>query len=1024
FYHRAQAAFTVGDPKPLIGPVGTQVDISGSGFDPETTYEVYLGEVPVVVEAVTETSLQVTIPEGGETGYITVDDGVSRLQSSLPFMVTIEITVTYEANLGFDATGYDLGTLYSTAESTGDSEYNLQIDTFNHSLVMADTDAGTGSPVFGIARVDKPGLELGAASTVEAMALITGILHSPDPVELSKRLDFLKTLSGYSELIGIVQGHFSAGTDFLDSPAFIEGLEALLSEFIESYVPTVLPSADQTVLPDKQSDTGYDFSLGFYNFRRDYPKELENSGWEGLDRVVPVPGVQIPGPRGTPLQKIKMDSAPIKSSAFGETIGPYLKGLKGNPLDWSANLYELDINDPALFTPQLTDGITESYWNYVYDRISNEPLDKQIVPAVLVSSYGDIEAQLVAGIKDRFIPQFLKSVVPQAEPTKLKEDLTIPSELPAVYMIRTFSGAAFPEQAALIASLPGGTQESVRMMVLNILMAANDGLGILIGQSNTISSREWAKFLSTLEQNILTTWTRQTAQGTISNEALLGIVWETRKAVISFLVDKARDRALDAITDVFRGRFGRVAKAIRSGVSVSGKVSSAFSIVERLSALTNAPRFIGPAFDNARMAFAVEDTLVVVGNPWAPIIESFEPVRGYQGSEITIYGDGFSPDKEENIVTFGRASTDPDNPPEATRAEIVSATVTSLQVKVPEDTATGPIIATVVGSGTGSTEPNDPPYRDFMVIPDPEITGVFPETPVGGGPIRIIGTHFPRDSKVKFALRFSGEFFDSIPRVVSDTEMYVSAPASPGEKTISMNLNGRVIGAFPIEILTPPTPPDGLRITVTTTEDGNVRDGDITLREAILLARGELSVTDLTSPPNPRPGGETYETDYVLNDQIGPASRARITYSSPDPIVLTSPLPSVSDFDWLEGIRIDGSAVAGQPLVLDGTEGAFLNTVRIFSSSQDGVLLKGGATRNTGSLVIEDPIRHGLHFEDSAFGNEFTVSVKNPGENGLHFSGTSVFGNTVYSGNQVGIIGPGKWGVVMENGASFNRIGR
>lgn len=393
-----------------------------------------MDDVELTVSNVTETALTAIIPEDVETGFITVSDGAQTFQTGLVFMITKEIEVSYDANLGMDVSSYDMGTLYSTAEEDGNS-LKLQIDTFNHSLVMADNEAGSGSPVYGIGRVDKDSLELSAASTVESKALMSGILHSPDYEELSTRLDFLVTLSEFSELVQLVQGHFDEGSDFLDASDFETGLQVLLEAFIEAYVPETIPFSGEVILPENQNDIGYDYSLGFYSFRRNYPKDLENTRYEGLDRVIPVPGVKIPGRRGTPIQKIKMDSAPIKSSAFGEVIGPYLKGLKANPLDWSANLYELDINDPALFTPQLADQISESFWNYAYKRTTNEALDRVIVPAALVSSYGDIEAQMVAGIKDQHIPQFLKSVAPEAEPPTLKEDLTIPSELPGIYMI-------------------------------------------------------------------------------------------------------------------------------------------------------------------------------------------------------------------------------------------------------------------------------------------------------------------------------------------------------------------------------------------------------------------------------------------------------------------------------------------------------------------------------------------------------------------------------------------------------------
>jgi RHS repeat-associated protein len=58
---------------PERGPVGTPVDITGTGFDPEASHdEVTFNGVEATVEEATATDLVVTVPEGASTGHITV----------------------------------------------------------------------------------------------------------------------------------------------------------------------------------------------------------------------------------------------------------------------------------------------------------------------------------------------------------------------------------------------------------------------------------------------------------------------------------------------------------------------------------------------------------------------------------------------------------------------------------------------------------------------------------------------------------------------------------------------------------------------------------------------------------------------------------------------------------------------------------------------------------------------------------------------------------------------------------------
>jgi len=94
--------------------------------------------------------------------------------------------------------------------------------------------------------------------------------------------------------------------------------------------------------------------------------------------------------------------------------------------------------------------------------------------------------------------------------------------------------------------------------------------------------------------------------------------------------------------------------------------------------------------------------LLVSPGPTKPRVDSIEPGDGWPGTTLTINGVGFSPARDDNLVSIG-----------GDRALVIAASDTELRVLAGEGTVTGPVvITTAAGSGT-STDP-------FTVRPWPE----------------------------------------------------------------------------------------------------------------------------------------------------------------------------------------------------------------------------------------------------------------------------------------------------------------
>lgn len=82
--------------QPGQGPSGTQVVLSGNGFDSQQmeNHLVEINEIPCQITAVTNTTLTIIIPEGAETGAFSVKLGSATAWSPMAFVVPAAVTVS------------------------------------------------------------------------------------------------------------------------------------------------------------------------------------------------------------------------------------------------------------------------------------------------------------------------------------------------------------------------------------------------------------------------------------------------------------------------------------------------------------------------------------------------------------------------------------------------------------------------------------------------------------------------------------------------------------------------------------------------------------------------------------------------------------------------------------------------------------------------------------------------------------------------------------------------------------------
>jgi hypothetical protein len=265
---------------------------------------------------------------------------------------------------------------------------------------------------------------------------------------------------------------------------------------------------------------------------------------------------------------------------------------------------------------------------------------------------------------------------------------------------------------------------------------------------------------------------------------------------------------------------------------------------------------------------------------------------------------------------------------------------------------------------------------------------------------------------------------------------------------------------------------NGTSITVDSTADTDARDGAVTLREAIMLATGELAVADLNPSEannvSGAPGSESADT-IGFHPEVFPSD-------TPAAVSLTSTLPFLSAGDDAvvgadAGVIVYGGNL-GFPCFQIDSDGNAIKGIQI-QNCHTGIVLEAAARNNMigGSAegernVISDNDAVGVRVNGSAnviqgnyIGTDATgtmsrpnemegiwialgaqnnlVGGSNPGEGNV-ISGNSLFGvsisgrgasGNIIKGNYIGVDVSGRvalkdrYGVVLDSGAQNNIVG-
>ncbi|MFQ5515736.1 MAG: IPT/TIG domain-containing protein [Myxococcota bacterium] len=934
--------------EPSFAAPGDSVRLLGDAFDPFLQYSVTVAGAPASVLEVQPGFLRFEVPSAAQTGPVVLREGIDGEPVTHARSLTVlrEIGARFAASLPIDTSSYGVGTIYGDDEGPGPA-FRVRVARGEPDLVIGGVTAA--DPVLlAVASEDVSEVELGAESTALGLVFMLPDIFDADPAEAARRLAVLAALPETAALEQLIHDELEAGRDYVASPRLGDRVAAAgsaLLEQLESIASSrTLAAASGEPAAGSVRDDFVSQVLGFATGQPRDLRELVNRRLLNRLDVKRIAGTKNDA-KGVPMLRFKYDVAPLAQ------IGP-LK-ITNNPLDWSASVYELD---PSAFPGGKSDvdALTADYVS-AYPRARARPISRIIVGSSSSLDKLDIFKLIKDSISKVFIPD---------------PELRVPADRAALYIVRKHGGAYFPDQDPLIANLPSGRREALRMTTLNIVLASFDALSVFLKLSDILKDREILSIAISITSAVDKGLAKQVIGGSVDPQLMKTILTESLKATFEALFDKVKDGVSKGLLNArFLPMVGKVAVAL---VDVPGKIAAGVNFANRTLALTNFPHL-----PNVNMVQAVESSTVVVGNPWRPEITSFSPTSGHRGVVVKLRGRNFSAVPAQNIVEFNPPlSTDP-NRIETARATVLTAGPSELSVQVPETarSGSGEITVRVPGMGRSSTSRLAPPYQKFRVLPDPILTSVEPATPVAGSILKLVGQNFSQHLlRNQVIIRTQGFDNQLKPITVTPTLITVRWPGINLASTIRVRITDDVNNVFRDTAQLPVTPEPaqgqpGSLIAANSFLDNTLADDFVTLREAMGWASGTL----LRLPTERE--ASFINPNSLDPDLFGDGLADRITTSNVPggTIVLTSPLPPLTSFDTL-----------GLPPVLDarGVPGPVLRAVGasfidIHVTFLTGTLKGGGG--------------HGLHLTDVSFSRVSDLHIEDCGGDGIRLDGTSSF---------------------------------
>jgi hypothetical protein len=1031
---------------PADGPPGTNVIVHGAGFTVPT--EITIDGVTATVTRVTPTNVTFTIPPNARSGTVVLTTAGESFPYGIPFQVTRPVQGVLSFPAGVNRAGYNLLVNGTQPPVNPDGTFTAFVPVDAVAYVWAYRQSH--QPAFmAVIMPDMNSVTVSARSTAEALVMSLPGVTTRDPQRMMTLRSALNSLAQLTALEDLIASASAIGQDYLDDARVLDAWFNAVVELSTQTAPMRARNVSAMAAPETPRGTFFKYinppagHHGYPDLRR-------------LEMTLNDRSAQHPTD-----YRLKIGSAgrfsPIE-----------------NPVDWYVELYELD---PRQFTnglasvAALTHEVTPRKMRSTADRTA-------IVSASLFSKNLDLIDVAAGWVTDWWLGPSLTNRLPNRLPGLLAPDeIPISSLTPGVYVVEAYSGNVFwgteifnnspPSQSELITRLQNRQAWGVSLGA-NMVVAAVDGVPVVKDMfgfiKKTRTNRAGDDDDEPEEQMKLAqeiAW--GVGQDLIKAIAIHGndpansqVVYDLFKTAVSSIIKNTSGKLMENAPELVDapGFIAKSLKLVGKTLDVFGKASSFLQATERITGLF------------ANSVLAVERSVIVVGDPFGPKIESFTPQTGRGGEILTIVGYNFPTNTNNVRVSFCQfaSTTDPNQITAQIVVPVYDIHPTSISVRVPTN---GPsvfpnlravlCVEVLDKDFRGTTQSLDPPYREFVFVGPPELTGLQPEAVFPGGLLQLQGRNLSPDIGA-YRLYFDG-VRDGFVQLATTNSLMVQVPTfiSTGLHSVAVQvldvrsapmnftIKGRTLGS-------PGQRGRGLSIRVTKADFSNVADGEISLLEGVLIANGTLGraierhLPCESLPPTdpqscPRQRREVDHIQYLDEGPNGGPNSADLVFldsSITNATVATGVFPPLSSGDsYVLRMTIDGGGAAGSSgLVLDGASEVSVDGLKLRNYGSHGIWLRNGASFNTlDNITIENCGGSGAFLDGNARNNDFFgLSVSNAALHGLHLSGPDVRLNVIEgAGGRPPIFGGevrpythymkcGGNGIRIDNGASFNNI--
>ncbi len=683
------------DFSPKSGPIGTEVTIVGQNFVAAWSGEnaVFFGDVQAATQSITGTRIVTFVPEGASTGLIRVHTPGGSASSGGEFIVTVQTEGVLTLPGGLSPADYVVVNIYGETDadpSTG--KFFLPLPTDRIAIVGA-VPRGEGNNSFlalyipsqggGKALTDSP-LVLDSLATAKTLIFLHPYFMTNDLSATNFLMTQIETITEVQDLADVISQRYPQGANGLEDSQVLDAWGNAVKAVIDA-----LPGAYTYLITNPPKTKRIQNSK--FKIQNSIPRQQISQNGNDVD---------------VHIYAMDQDYVYFRYDEENHSVVPY-RYQDYSPVDWLLCMYRIDPAD-------MPKGVGESYFTLYKRNLKRLGYEKSsMIEANLWTAKIDIVG---AGLGFALDGMFDFVGMGGGDEGIPLQDMT-----DGIYMIRAYSGVYKDRWEFLGDDLEGvrnfhrGPEMAKYATGINAVLALLDAWSLVAGEENSFT-REAIKtgfqsgideFAHQVGNNVL---------GDLSTKEALGVLLDVIIAAGQGIVEMSAGEGVSQAMEKLQKTCFSALKSAHFLIKIMEKISTLGRIAERITGLLG--YIINPlGLDIPAGPTPLETTLVMVGYPFDPVIDSFTPTSGGAGAQITITGKNFAAEAEDNTVKFDNIE-----------AKVVSTDGrTKLVVEVPKGLSSGKTISITV-----KTPPASMSKHGFKVTAIPLIDKITPT--VGYGP--------------------------------------------------------------------------------------------------------------------------------------------------------------------------------------------------------------------------------------------------------------------------------------------------